>query len=54
MQEKAADIERRLAEIQEQRQSGAITEDEAMNAIAQLDAERREVMRMGEGDPPPQ
>ena len=54
MQQKAADIERRLAEIQEQRQAGMITDDEAMQAVAALDAERRAVMEMGEGGTPPQ
>jgi hypothetical protein len=49
MQEKAAEIERRFAEIQEQRSSGQITDQEAMDAITQLDNERRELIALGEG-----
>ena len=48
MQEKAAELERRLAEIQEQRASGQITEQQAMDAILQLDAERRALLAEGE------
>ena len=48
MQEKAAEIDRRFAEIQEQVNSGQMTPDQAAEAVAQLDQERREVMAMGE------
>lgn len=48
MQEKAAELERRLVEIQEQRANGQITEQQALDAILQLDAERRALMAEGE------
>lgn len=49
MQEKAAELERRLAEIQEQRANVQITEQQALDAILQLDAERRALLAEGEG-----
>ena len=48
MQEKAAELERRLAEIQEQRANGQITEQQAIDAILQLDAERRALLAEGD------